>query len=183
MMNDFNEMRNPEWYNDPTPYKALRNIEEDERAVYRGNVYYTQGLEHNAPCVVVSHNLNNKHSDNVQVVFLTTKERIPMPKYFARVQAAVPSFAKCNQIHTVKKDCIGNYIRVCSQDEISAIEEAILYGLGIERDAAPVVSQVLTQEESCVSNAEVTKLEAEKNLYKMLYEQLQEKLLNRLTGA
>ena len=55
--------------------------------IYRGDIYYIMpfytvtGSEQRAgrPGVVVSNDINNRHSPNVEIVFLTSQEKKPLP--------------------------------------------------------------------------------------------------------
>ena len=143
---------------------AYHNVE-----VYRGDIFYIQmgssvGSEQSAgrPGVIVSNDMGNKHSPNVEVVFLTSKDKKPLPTH-VDVFCKVPSTALCENIHTVSKERLGDFIKSCSTSEMKRIDEALLVSLGIE-PSEPV-------------EANPSSVEIERNLYKALYEQL----LDRVT--
>lgn len=60
--------------------------------IYRGDIYYIMpfytvtGSEQRAgrPGVVVSNDINNRHSPNVEIVFLTSQEKKPLPHSCSR---------------------------------------------------------------------------------------------------
>lgn len=67
----------------------------------------------------------------VEVVFLTTREKKPLPTHVKIISSRQPSIALCEQIETVDKGRIGNYINEVSQAELKGIERAILISLDI----------------------------------------------------
>lgn len=79
--------------------------------IYRGDIYYIMpfytvtGSEQRAgrPGVVVSNDINNRHSPNVEIVFLTSQEKKPLPTHVP-VMCRVPSTALCENIQTVSKE-------------------------------------------------------------------------------
>ena len=152
-------------YNNPTP------------EIYRGDIFYIMqgsyvGSEQKSgrPGIIVSNDLANKHSPNVEVVFLTSQEKKALPTH-VEVIARVPSIALCENIQTVSKERLSDFIRSCTTSEMKAIDNALLCSLGIE---APSV--VWSTKETEVSKA-VSEAEVERNLYKALYEQLLDKVM------
>ena len=113
-------------YNNPTP------------EIYRGDIFYiTQGSyvgseqKSGRPGIIVSNDLANKHSPNVEVVFLTSQEKKALPTH-VEVIARVPSTALCENIQTVSKERLSDFIRSCTTSEMKAIDKALLHSLGIE---------------------------------------------------
>lgn len=137
--------------------------------IYKGDIFYimtlnkdkTEGSEQKAdrPAVVVSNNKCNEFSEVIEVVCLTTKEKTPLPTH-VEVMCHVPSTALCEQIFSVSKKRVGNYIRTCTDEEMAAIDEALMISLGIEREPQPfteyeVENEQLKRElEKCVSKLE-----------------------------
>lgn len=154
-------------YNNPTP------------EIYRGDIFYiTQGSyvgseqKSGRPGIIVSNDLANKHSPNVEVVFLTSQEKKALPTH-VEVIARVPSTALCENIQTVSKERLSDFIRSCTTSEMKAIDKALLHSLGIEAPAA--VGGGGTQEIEVLKT--VSEAEVERNLYKALYEQLLDKVM------
>ncbi len=154
-------------------YLNDRNIE-----VYRGDIFYiTQfpcvGSEQNSgrPGVIVSNDTANKYSPNVEIVFLTSQEKKPLPTHVP-VMCRVPSTALCENIQTVSKDRLSTFIKSCTTKELKNIDNALRVSLGIS-DSSPVgeggIEETAPQESS---HAEV-----ERDLYKSLYEQILDKLM------
>jgi mRNA interferase MazF len=105
----------------------------------------------------------------VEVVYLTTKEKRYMPTH-TDVLCKVPSTSICENISTVSKDRLGDFVRTCTDAEIEKINEAMLHSLGISHSEEREVEEAPT---------DITKLAVEKDLYKNLYEQLLDKLAAR----
>lgn len=154
-------------YNNPTP------------EIYRGDIFYIMqgsyvGSEQKSgrPGIIVSNDLANKHSPNVEVVFLTSQEKKALPTH-VEVIARVPSIALCENIQTVSKERLSDFIRSCTTSEMKAVDNALLCSLGIE--APSVVGG--TQETEVSKN--VPEAEVERNLYKALYEHLLDKVMKQ----
>lgn len=146
-------------------------------AVKRGDIFYIAHSKCYAtnpsntagrPAVIVSSDKLNEHADVVEVVYLTTKEKRPMPTH-VEVLCRVPSIALCETIYTVNKDKLGDYVRTCADKEMDAINAGILCSLGI---SAPTVE--VEREE-----AADTPVAVERNLYKTLYENLLNEVMAR----
>lgn len=140
--------------------------------VYRGDIFYIAtggyvGSEQKAgrPGIIVSNDTANKHSPNVEVVFLTSQEKKPLPTH-VEVVCKVPSTALCENIQTVAKERLGDFIRSCTTSEMKKIDNALLISLGMEAPKAIGGTQESMQT-----------IETERNLYKTLYEQLLDRML------
>lgn len=151
----------------------------DNKEVKRGDIFYISNSkfyatdpenEDGRPGIIVSNDELNKHSPVVEVVYLTTKEKRPLPTH-ATVMCKIPSTVLCETIYTITKDRIGDFIRTCTDKEMARINECMLNSLGI--------FTFPTEREVEVSEPEdITKLSVEKDIYKTLYEQL----LDRMTA-
>lgn len=140
----------------------------------RGDIFFITegtytGSEQNGgrPGVIVSNDVGNKHSPNVEIVFLTSTEKKPMSTH-VKIMCKVPSTALCENIQTVSKERLDTFIRSCTTSEMKQIDNALLCSLGL---MAPAVIGG-TQVSAAVSEAEI-----ERNLYKTLYEQLLDKVM------
>lgn len=146
--------------------------------ILRGDIFFVSpggnycGSEQkpNRPGIVVSNDLANKHSPNVEMVFLTSQEKKPLPAH-VEVIAKVPSTALCENIQTVSKERLGDFLKSCTTTEMKKIDNALLISLGIETP----VSVGGGIEESAPPT--ISHIEVERNLYKSLYDQL----LDRIT--
>lgn len=98
--------------------------------IYRGDIYYIMpfytvtGSEQRAgrPGVVVSNDINNRHSPNVEIVFLTSQEKKPLPTHVP-VMCRVPSTALCENIQTVSKERLSTFIKSCTTKELKNIDK------------------------------------------------------------
>nr|DAI42315.1 MAG TPA: PemK-like protein [Caudoviricetes sp.] len=111
---------------------------------YRGDIFHitpfytVTGSEQRAgrPGVIVSNDANNKYSPNVEIVFLTSQKKKPLPTHVP-VMCRVPSTALCENIQTVSKDRLSTFIKSCTTKELKNIDNALLVSLGIS-DSSPV---------------------------------------------
>ena len=112
--------------------------------VYRGEIYYVLpegnevGCEQRSgrPGIVVSNNLNNKNAATVEVVYLTTKPKKALPTHVSIEAARFRSIALCEQVHTVAKTRVGDYIDKLSKYEVEDVNPAIVISLGLENALA-----------------------------------------------
>lgn len=107
------------------------------REIYRGDIYYIEpftvtGSEQKAgrPGLIVSNDANNKYSPNVEIVFLTSQEKKPLPTHVP-VMCRVPSTALCENIQTVSKERLSTFIKSCTTKELKSVDTALLASLGI----------------------------------------------------
>lgn len=120
--------------------------------IYKGDIFYitrpqqyqSQGSEQkpDRPAIVVSNNANNTHSSVIEVVYLTTQEKKPLPTH-VEVMCHVPSTALCEQVNSVSIERVGNYIRSCTDEEMEQIDAALLVSLGIEAQGNIVMENAL----------------------------------------
>ena len=109
-----------------------------EKKYYRGQIYYVYPKDYTGseqgggrPAIIVSNDVGNEYSQVVEVVFITTREKKPLPTHVAINSAKYPSTALCEQIDSVDKERIGGYINEISQAEMKNIERALLVSLDI----------------------------------------------------
>lgn len=106
---------------------------------YRGEIYYiaprdSLGSEQfgGRPGIIVSNDMNNEYSRTVEVVLLTTRDKKPLPTHVKIESAKYPSTALCEQIDTIDKDRIGNYVGSVTAKEQKAIDEALIVSLMLD---------------------------------------------------
>lgn len=157
---------------------------------YRGDIFYVANSgwcvgskqRGGRPAIIVSNDMANKHSPNVSIVYLTSQEKKPLPTH-VEVICKVPSTALCENIQTVSKDRLTDFVKSCTTSEMERVDKAICHALGL---AIPAEEPFITEEDIKklkeaplqIMPVEPTAVEVERNLYKNLYEQL----LDRLTG-
>ena len=138
----FEDYQNSAWYADPTAYQAINNIMK-EPEYKRGDIVFvrdyrhTTGSEQDAvrPAVIVSNDKGNFFAPIVEVVFLTTQEKKPLPTH-TTVMCKIPSTALCEQITTVSKERISEYIRTCTKAEMQAIDRCMRISLELTEKSA-----------------------------------------------
>lgn len=134
--------------NDPTAYKAMKAFDsKNNRMEYlRGDIFYVneiKGIMDSEPCagrpaIIVSNDIGNKYSPNVEVVYLTTQSKKPMPTHVGIVCRTF-STAMCEAVDTVSKNRLGDYVRSLKEHEMKAIDDAIAISLGLKNDEQPTV--------------------------------------------
>ena len=175
--------------------------------IFRGDIFYIEKNFHHEgaiisgsrPAVVVSNDIGNKHADFVEVVYLTSKDKKPLPTH-ANVICKVPSIALCEQVDSVHKDRFGDFIRSCTADEMKEIDNALLVSLGLDSPIATIAPKFSYSESKALEDAEnkikilttvknsmegiikennedIRKLEAENKVLKELYDHLLEKVV------
>lgn len=179
--------------------------------IYRGDIYYIDwddtalpvGSEQRPgrPGVIVSNDESNAKLNTVQVVYLTTKEKSSHPAHVS-VICKVPSTALCEQLNTVDKCRLGDYVRTCTDREMAAIERGKMAALGIspvrdekaDRYQAALMKAEHKLAEMDAMNAELRdavttlkdreknrgvgslRLEIERDIYRMLYHNLLDRI-------
>ena len=154
--------------------------------VHRGEIYYiennlarlTTGSEQQGgrPGIIVSNEKCNEYAAVVEVVYLSSQPKKPLPTHVT-VLASVPSTALCEQIHSVDKSRLQEHIRDCTEEEMKAVDKALLISLGldvVETEGEAPAPFSLTSEQMLAA----VKIEIERNLYKSMYESL----LDKVTG-
>lgn len=107
--------------------------------IERGDIYYilcnkTTGSEQKGkrPAVVVSNDIGNAYSCVVEVVFLTTNLKRWLPTHAEIRSTPSRSKALCEQVTTIDKSRISDYIGKVTKEEMKNIEKAIKISLSIE---------------------------------------------------
>lgn len=110
----------------------------DDKEVRRGEVYwcefnYGTGSEQvgNRPAVVVSNDKCNEFSQTITVVPLTTAVKKKLPTHAIVRATSKTSVALAEQMFTVSKDRLGDYINRCSETEMEWIDKCLKIQLGI----------------------------------------------------
>ena len=101
--------------------------------VKRGEIYYISrggyntGSEQQADRlgVIVSNDKNNKNSQTLEVVYLTTQPKNELPTHCTIRSTGRVSTVLCEQIHTVAVERIGKYIGVCTAQEMQNVRRSI----------------------------------------------------------
>ena len=165
----------------------------------RGDIFYIEktpsawatGSEQYAgrPGIIVSNAQNNATSETVEIVYLTTQPKTDLPTHVVIRSTKKSSIAICEQINTVSKSRLGDYIGSCTADELFRVDIALGISLGLS--APPQTEQPDAEEEAqtpeaasadAQQDAEITaelyRARAERDVFKELYE----RLLDRIVG-
>lgn len=149
----------------------------EEREFHRGDIYYihrysTTGNEiaTGRPAIIISNDRLNEKLKVVEVVFLTSKPKQPAPEHVSINSSGKLSTVICEQITSVDKDCLGNFLGVCTPDEMKRIDTALLSSLGLSNytDQRMSDDQVLLR---------LTDIKAERDVYKRMYDDLFERMI------
>lgn len=184
--------------------------------ISRGEIFYisskydTTGSEQRSgrPAVVVSNNLNNKHSECVEICYLTLQEKKSLPTHIKIDRGeCYNSTILCEQVTTVSKERLGDYICRLPDDLMDAVDKALVISLGldyiIEKNESAVnkpasvpdstngdknasfVKELMYQLDCTRKELEVAKeanaVIKEKAAKSAMYEQMYNDLLDRLT--
>ena len=108
--------------------------------IKRGDIFYVKpgnyvatGSEQtgNRPAVIIQNDVGNMHSPTVIVGYLTAQEKKEYPMH-AEIMCKIPSTFLGEQIFTVSRERIGEYIRSCTEKEMQAVNEALAVSLDLQ---------------------------------------------------
>lgn len=157
--------------------------------IKRGDVYYINNnrgqrgneIKKDRPAVVVSADFLNRYSDNVVVVFLTSQPKKDMSTHVTVRATGRVSEALCEQTTTVSVERLNNRIGSVTDKELQEIDTALQIALNLDIGAGtPPVPDIQTEqtETGCCKEMLDTqhdciiRLEAERDIYKKLYENM-----------
>lgn len=114
-----------------------------DRKIMRGEIYYADlspviGSEQGGmrPVLVLQNNVGNKHSPTVIVAVITSrlgKAQLPTHVKLGTLYLAKDSMVLLEQIRTIDKRRLLEYIGHVTSDEMALIETALLVSIGMER--------------------------------------------------
>lgn len=153
--------------------------------IHKGNVSeYGAEQQSGRPAIIVSNDKGNLTSEAVEVVWLTTQPKRDMRTHVKISSTNKDSTALCEQITTVDKARIGDYVCTLSNKELVMVEDALaisldLYDLMYPADGEKqAITKVPEQAQDNKNDELVVKLQTERDIYKELYLGL----LGKLTG-
>lgn len=154
----------------------------------RGDIHYilegtVTGSEQRAgrPAIIVSNDTCNVKSEVVEVVFLTTRPKSNMPTHITIRSAPHMSTAICEQITSVSKERLGDFVGACTESEMAQVDVALRYSLALPLPVKTLLKPAPTENTELVDDLRTQLSEAlkEKDLYKGMYDRLIENILNR----
>lgn len=105
--------------------------------LYRGDVVWVMdskgiGSEQRGerPALIVSNDYANEHAPVVTVVWLTTQDKKPLPTH-CEVKGTEKSTALCENVTTISKERVGDFIRSATDREMKEVERCIMVALGL----------------------------------------------------
>lgn len=112
----------------------------DTREIHRGDIFrikkdferYGSEQDGGRPCIIISNEMNNIHSDLVEVVYCTSREkRLDLPTHVQVRSTPVPSTVLCEQIVSADKTRLGEFLGRCTESEMQRINIALAISIGI----------------------------------------------------
>lgn len=102
--------------------------------IKRGDVWFieyekTNGSEQSGyrPAIIVSNDIGNHYSPVVEVVWLTTADKKPLPTHICIRN----STALCEQITTIDKKRLTDFKFCCTDEEMMNVNRGLMISLGI----------------------------------------------------
>lgn len=159
--------------------------------INRGDIYYIQRggqyqgneIAKDRPGVIVSADHLNAGERFVEVVYLTTQPKREMPEHVPLLSSGRCSTALCEQVFTVSVERLGNYYGRVSPSEQRDIDKALAYSLDLGSEpcgggGAPHDKEgVLLENTQAEADFDLTKIIAERDTYRELYEKLLDRVM------
>ena len=127
------------------------------------------------PAVIVSNNALNATSGVVEVVYLTTQPKKELPTHACINSTSLPSVALCEQVDSVSLQLVCAQVGTCSEEEMAAIDRALMHSLGLT-GAEPVDAPEVLPAEFAAAALEMytnsVKAIAERDAYKEILDRL-----------
>ncbi len=118
-----------------------------EKQIIRGDIFYIRPTKEHTqgsvvrnidgrPAIIVSNNANNRHSNVVEVVYLTNRAKKGLPTHVKigdETKNEQISTALCEQICSVSKEQLGDFVGHIQYDDMKKIDEALKISLGLKK--------------------------------------------------
>lgn len=116
--------------------------------IHRGDIFWIRQdsnsvgseIRKNRPGIIVSNDRNNTYSETVEIVYLTTAEKKPLPTHIVVNAMGKQSTALCECVYTVDKTRLENYYCTLTEEEAKAVDDALLVSLGLVAPPTGVVA-------------------------------------------
>lgn len=155
--------------------------EENANYPHRGEVYYIDSYvsigraispKQGRPAVIMSRNERNRGCGTVQIVYLTHSDGANSrnPRLENSLYGKIKdSIVVCDQIHTIDKKLIGDFIARVDDTDMRFIESRILNGLCIDPERHCSTDEL----KSYIANTDYeNKLKEDDGIYKRMYYEL-----------
>lgn len=146
----------------------------------RGDIYWIRNendgdmIQKNRPGVLVSNDALNDTSGVVEVVYLTLSPKKDMPTHCTIMLNNKSSTALCEQVTSVNKTQLDKWCGIATDQEMIMIDECIRKSLGLNQEVT--INPDKPQEDKRLKY-DLMKIEAERDMYKMLYEKMIEQMI------
>lgn len=117
------------------------------------------------------------------VVYLTTKPKGNYPTNVPINATGKPSTALCDQVNTVAKERLGGYCNFCSTKEMEKGDIGLRVAFGFGLVAEAVLNKTSTGKYATSSDQELLRIQAERDVYKQLYQDLMQQTLSGMFTA
>lgn len=143
----------------------------------RGEIYFIQRHETMGseiakarPGIIVSNNALNGTSTVVEVVYLTTAPKKDLPTHAVITATGRCSTAICEHIDHISKELIGDFCGEVSEEEMEAVDRALLFSLGIE--TLPSAREPIYEKHLVEAVGQLERLKAERDRYAKMVDHL-----------
>lgn len=148
----------------------------------RGQMYYVRkGKDYmhdrgqGRPAIIVSDARINESTDRVMVIYMTRTDS-GRPAHILVNVCGTPSYAICDNINTIFKDRLENYIGEVTPEEMQNIDKALIKSLDLDKD--PVCDECDVNIDYEIMEKKLEMEIQEKNFYKRMYDELLGKVMN-----
>lgn len=119
-----------------------RRPQDEANGYRRGDIYYIRNngervgseMKKDRPGIIVSNDANNKYSQVVEVVYLTTQPKHELPTHVTIRSTGRVSMALCEQPTPIAIERIGQFVAKATDTEMKNVDVALEIGLGIRMD-------------------------------------------------
>lgn len=150
----------------------------------RGGIYLVRGKfdGKDRPAVIVSSNAQNEWCDTVQVVYMTTQPRFDCSTHVLIRSTGTPATLLCEKVRPVDHNAIGRQIGQLTENEIEAMNRAIAISLGVGQPVTTGAAVEPPERPQMVlvapdQSAEIARLEAERDIYRDMYRELLDSIM------
>lgn len=155
------------------------------QAVRRGDICYINNdrgqigseMKKDRPAVVVSNDMNNRYSNEITVVFLTSKPKKNLETHVTVYSTGRESVALCEGMTTLDKQRAGKFLGRMSRKEMDAIDKALGVAIGIDRKEEGGDMMVDKRASPEDWKEEAIRETAKAETYKAMYETLLDKII------
>lgn len=189
-------MRNAEGYNDPTPYNAIKNMENGGATMEfrKGEIFEMESKNGEVRYALVVSSDERAEDKLLNVIVMNDR---PVGRINVPVVCHGIHYADCGYVSFTSNERLGNFVRKATDKEIAEVDAGIMKSLGIENVCvAPTDDKSLLDELKAYKEAfaelkkahreqenkaynDTIAIRTERDLYKSLYDQILERLVAR----